>query len=333
MCNKENSSVNVECELTTTSQKVGAAVNLSNEAANKLADATANLINVLSNSSSKVINMLCNGASTLTAPIGAILRAETAKIELNNQSIYARLAITKEINMRKLSTYVAEELENKVNNGEYIPEQLVDTDKLLLIQDNASTTSNEEFLKLWAKLYTQEACKPGTISRKTIKILDTLDSEIVRILEKDIFPYCDSNGFYWGKTNDISNLVLALDYNLIQDGAISLNPGNFNTSLAVRLDSQYILYCYPNYGYHAKYKEEMYRLTKSGLEVFRNLNKQDIIDNRDIIFNNIRVSSINWEINSLMRNKFRLKAEIKTNEKFVICDYEGNVVYPKESPI
>lgn len=333
MCSNENSKVSVEYELTPASQKVGAELNLPKEAANKLSDATSNLVNVLANSSEKVINMLCNGASTLTAPFGALLKGKTAEIELNNQSIYAKLAITKEINMRKLSAYVTQELNDKVNKGEEIPDSLEDSDNLILIQDNASTMSDEEFLKLWAKLYTQEACKPGSVSRKTIKILETMDSNVVKILEKDIFPYCDDKGFYWGKTDDISSLLLAMDYNLVQDGAISFNPGTFNASLPIRIDKEHILYCYPNYGYHAEYKGQMYRLTTPGLEVYRNLNKnakkEDILK---IIFNNISEASCHWEVNNSIPSKFSLKADIKTNEKFVICDNSKNVVYPENSP-
>ncbi len=330
---KDNSKINVEYEVSATTQRVAADVDVPSETVNTLADATANFVNTLTNCSEKVVNMLCNGGSILAAPVGALLRGKAAEFELANQSIYAKLAMTKEVNMRRHASYVAQELDAMVLNGEIIPDRLDDTDNLLLIQENASTTSNEDFLKLWAKLYTCEACKPGSVSRKTIKIIETLDADIVRVLEENIFPFCDSNGIYWGSKENISDLLLAMDYNLMQDGSVCVNPKDINQSLAVFIDDEHILRCHPNYGYSANYNHQMYRLTTPGLEVYNNLNKTaKTQENLATIFTNVLQSSVNWEMSPNLRNKIKLKNENGwAIKKFVICDSDGNVIYPKDS--
>lgn len=58
--------------------------------------------------------MFCNGMSTLGRPIGAIIDGKTASIELANQSIYLKLAMTKEANMRKHLACIAKEFDEKV---------------------------------------------------------------------------------------------------------------------------------------------------------------------------------------------------------------------------
>ena len=141
--------------------------------------------------SENLVNKIANATSTLFAPATAWLQGKQAQISCSYLPFYDKLAERKNENLQKLFVNVLSILNEKELHEEIIPDQFEDTDNLLLIQDNASTTSNEEFLKLWAKFYTEEACKPGSISRKTIKLLETLDINIVRILEKEIFPYCD----------------------------------------------------------------------------------------------------------------------------------------------
>lgn len=319
---KENSGI--EYELTPTRQKGKLIV--PNEGANELAKATAHLINNFNNSSKKVLDMFCNGLSKLGEPIGEIIKGKTAAIELANQSIYMKLAVTKETNMRKLIAYSVEEFDKKVKEGQEIPNHLIETDNLLLIQENASTTSNEEFLKLWAKIYTEEACKPNTVSKKTIKLLETLDSRLVEILEKEIFPYCDENGYYWRKTNDISKVLLIQDYGLIDAKDINtycIVPKEPSTS---RINTTNTLHVYPGYGFSPSSK---FVLTKSGLEIKKILKISPKRKHLQEIFEVIANSSKYWH---LIHNKdIKYIKKPLQDELFIITGKNGNVIYPKDS--
>lgn len=53
----------------------------------------------------------------------------------------------------------------------------IDNDWLLNYFDNAKFISNELIQNLWAKLLAGEANKPGSISKKTLKVLSELDTE------------------------------------------------------------------------------------------------------------------------------------------------------------
>ncbi len=334
MTNKQTK-ISGSYEISPVTQKGEMDINLPDEATNELGLATARLIDTFNNSSKRVFDMFCNSMSTLGQPIGEIIKGKTAAIELANQSLYMKLAMTKETNMRKLLAYAAEEFEEKVVNGEDIPNHLVETDEILLIEENASLTSNEEFLKLWAKLYTEETCKHGSISRKTIKVLETLNIDIIKILENNIFPFCDNNGFYWGKMHGISDLLLLQDYGLIETNPICASSINLNESYAVRLNKDYILYCYPNIACSAIIKSQMYRLTNCALEIKNNVKLSPEITSEEaikIIYEHINKSIEYWKVAPEFEKKIHLKNTIKNNEMFIICDNDNNVVYPKNSP-
>lgn len=282
--------------------------------------------------SENLVNKIANATSTLFAPATAWLQGKQAQISCSYLPFYDKLAERKNENLQKLFVNVLSTLHEKELHEEIIPDQFEDTDNLLLIQDNASTTSNEEFLKLWAKLYTEEACKPGSISRKTIKVLETLDINIVKIFEKEILPYCDSHGFYWGPKGEISNMLLLIDYGLIQENAIISSSTKINTIVYYSLNKNFRIYLYPNYGYDANYDSIMYRLTKTGEEIFSNLKNNIPLPDNEIVFNNINNASKDWQIVKSFRGKFKMKKQIKHEEKFIICDNDDNVVYPKNSP-
>lgn len=282
--------------------------------------------------SENLVNKIANATSTLFAPATAWLQGKQAQISCSYLPFYDKLAERKNENLQKLFVNVLSTLNEKELHEEVIPDQFEDTDNLLLIQDNASTTSNEEFLKLWAKLYTEEACKPGTVSRKTIKLLETLDINIVKILEKEIFPYCDENGYYWGTKDEITNILILLDYGLIENSSILSSSKTINTITNIKLNKNYMLYIYPNYAYGASYDDVMYRLTVSGVEIFKNLGNDINSPNNELLFNNIKKASKYWQIASLYKDKIHLKHIPNNDEKFIICDNDNNVVYPKNSP-
>ncbi len=320
----KNSKIKVGYEVTPTSHKGDAELELPSEGTNELCVATANLINVFSNCSKKVVNMFCNGLSTLGKPIGAMLNGTAASIELANQSIYLKLAMTKEANMRKHLAYVAQEFDERVKNNENIPESLIETDKLLLIQDNVATTSEDEVLKLWAKLYTEEACKPGTISRKAIKLIETLDSQIATLLETKIFPYCDQNGFYWGKPDEYSAIITAQDYGFLESSNLQ-RKGIYLDFPGVISFYNYNVLVHPAFNYSPEMP--CYRLTKPANEIIKCLNKTNV-DILDIIIKTISDSSKIWHVNNDLKNFIKFKNAVKNKDKFVICKDE-DIIYPK----
>ena len=301
---------------------------------NELVAVTTRCIDTIRTGSEKVGEMLRNSTNAIGKPIDAWLTGKAQEISANSQFIVANIMYKKEVNAIKHLQYVAEEFNKKVENNEQIPEQIEASDNLLLIQDNASTTSDEEFLKLWAKLYTEEACKSGTVSRRTIKLVEYLDSNIIKVFENNILPYCDTDGFYWGNKNNMKDILIIVDYDLlVKSDGIILNPNRLNYAQSVKLNNNYNLFVYPNYYYHAYYKYSNYRLTTSGLEIYKVL-KDNIKSPKDIhlIFENVKEASENWQIATLYKNKIHLKHIPNNGEKFIICDNDNNVVYPETSP-
>ena len=321
----KNSKRKLGYEVTPTSHKGNTELELPQEGTNELCVATATLLNTLSNCSEKVVNMFCNGLSTLGRPIGAIIDGKTASIELANQSIYLKLAMTKEANMRKHLAYVAKELDEKVKNNENIPESLIETDKLLLIQDNVATTSEDDVLKLWAKLYTEEACKPGTISRKAIKLIETLDARVASILDNEIFPYCDQVGFYWGDSDNFNSIITAIDYGFLETSNLG-RKGLYVDYPGLISFSNYNVFVHPGFDYASKIPG--YRLTKPAIEIKQCLTKTKI-DILETISKTINDCTFSWLINNELKNNMKFKKPVKNDEKFVICNNEDIVVFPK----
>lgn len=281
--------------------------------------------------SEQTVSKIANANSTLFAPVTAWLQGKAAQITVGFLPFYDKLAERKNQNLQNLALDVMRELKNREDEGKPIPDKFEDTDNLLLIQDNASTTSNEEFLKLWAKFYTEEACKPGTISRKTIKLVETLDIDVVKVIENDIFPFCDTNGFYWGNQKNLTNLLVAMDYGIMDNIPIAITPQGINQILVVGISKDYKLYCYPNYQYSPKRKNIMYKLTGPGLEIYENIKFRHTKEQLDIVFKNIELSVSGWDISKESLSKISLKNHVNPKELFVICDSLGNVVYPLNS--
>lgn len=301
---------------------------------NELVATTARCIDTIRNGSEKVGEMLRNSTNVIGKPIEAWLTGKAEEIYANSQLIVANIMYKKEINAIKHLQYIAEEFNNKVEKNEEIPEQIEASDNLLLIQDNASTTSDEEFLKLWAKLYTEEACKPGTVTRRTIKLVETLDASIIKILEEEILPYCDSDGFYWGNKENMLNILTLTDYGLlVKSDGIIFNPQKLNSAQSVELNSNYKLCIYPNYYFNAHYKYSNYKLTTSGIEIYKVLkNRIKIPQDMHIVFKNIKEASQNWQLADPYKNKVHIKQLPNNDEKFIIYDNYDNVVYPTNSP-
>lgn len=324
----EQNNTSIEYEISPLTQKGKA--NLPSEGVNDLLKATARLIDTVCNGAECVGTMLKNSTNVLGKPIEALIQGKTNEIELANQFITARLTYVKETNATMHVAYIAEEFNEKVKLGEEIPEKIEESDKLYKIQGQASEVSNEEFLKLWAKLYVEEACNPNTVSKKTINILGDMDYNIVKILEKEIFPYCDYDGFYFGNQVDVSKLMIAMDYGIIDNFAICQNP-RINAMWKSQITDTLTIFCYPNYAYSSSRNGLMYKLTTSGLEIYKILKINKTKEILDIIFKNIEEASKSWGISNQAQDKIRNIHPINPNEKFVICDNNNNIIYPLNS--
>ena len=171
----------------------------------------------------KMLDIVKNSSATLFSPLSAHLHGVAAKIEYNNLRYTDATQQRKEISQMHLATNVLENFSNRLEQGKEIPEIIEDTDTLFAIQNTASEYTDKQFLEFWAELYTQEALKPNTVSKKTIELCKTLDKEIIDILINDIFPYCSSTGLFLGinrATEDykVNNVSKAFDYGFINKG-------------------------------------------------------------------------------------------------------------------
>lgn len=329
MGNQKKSTIRIEHEITPTSHKVKGDITLPNKAMNELGLATANLINTFNNCSERIINMFCNGTSVVGAPVGEFIKGKTAEIELAHQSVYAKLAYTKEVNMRRHLNFVAQEFCKKEKNGDEIPEVLNDTDNLLLIQDNASTTSDEDFLQLWAKLYTTEACKNGSVSRKAIKLCETLDADIVKVFESDIFPYCDDLGFYWGDSKqNIFKLLKVIDYGFMNETHLNRIPTNINIPVILTFDD---IQVFTTPGYQVSPIGSTYKLTSPAMEI-RNCLQAKITQNIiDEIIKTLTKSVTKWHVYEDYQPLIIFKEPINQIDLFILCK-NNNVIYPADKP-
>lgn len=321
---KEQSNFEIKNKITPTGHEFEAKAKVPQEAVTELVLATTRCIDSIRKGSERVGAMLSNSSKAIGKPIGAYLEGKSNEISANSQLIVANIMYKKEINAIKHLQYISEELNQKVAKGEDIPEKIEESDNLLLIQDNASTTSNEELLKMWAKLYTEEACKSGSVSRKAIKLVESLDLQTAKTIEEEIFPYCDNSGVYWGAENKYETIMLAVDYGFLQH--INYEKKSMGTrNLNAEIISNYMLYVYPGFNYSPN---PSYKLTAPALEIRSALNKSFSKDILNEISQRILKSTVAWHFDNEALPKAKLKKDIPSDEKFVICDMNNNVVYP-----
>lgn len=276
--------------------------------------------------SEETIAKIANANSTLFAPATAWLKGQEAKITTGFLPFYDKLAERKNQNLQNLAIDVIRELKNREDSNAEIPEKFEDTDNLLLIQENASTTSNEEFLKLWAKIYTEEACKPGFVTRKTIKLLESLDISTVKILENDIFPFCDDSGFYWGNEKRLNSVLIAQDFGILDSKDLLRYSLTINVPAKEIINNELCYYVYPNFGYAPR---DEYILTKSGLEIKNILKIFPSQNNINEVIKTMEKSSEAWKIIDIY-DKTKLKNTITNRQKFIICDKNNNIIYPTD---
>lgn len=273
---------------------------------------------------SKVTNLLADGSCTLLAPVASYLKGESYKIADKYLPFQNRVEMRKEISQIKLAQYVLEGLADKEQRGEDLPPKIEDTDTLFSIHNAASETTDEDFIKFWAKLYTEEACKPNTVSKKTVNLCKDLDKEVVQALENDIFPYCDEHGFYWGNANkNIKSINIAKEYGFLRASEQSLTSKYIDNFIDIKI-GQYYIYVIPGYSYEVWYSGKI--LTNCALEVRKCLKLQRDIDLNDVL-KQIKEISNYWQITDQFKSYMNYKNGC--SNKFFITE-KNKIVYPTE---
>lgn len=124
---------------------------------------------------------------------------------------------TDDLKRRALARVVLEETRNQANiesiTGQAIKQltstatpQDMDTDWVANFLDNGRHVSDAEMRLIWARLLVEEANTPGTFSRRTVNLLDSLDKYDARLFTK----LC---GFIW----KIDGMYVPLIHGIHQD--------------------------------------------------------------------------------------------------------------------
>lgn len=284
-----------------------------------ISGATNELAHTVSLSSQNVINATLKGTAPLFSPLSAICEG-MADIIKEGCGFFTDI-IRKKRSQLYLANDVLKNLNDKEQNGEKIPERIEDTDTLFSIQETASETLDKDFISFWAKLYTEEACKPNCVSKRTIAICKNLDKNIVSLLEQKIFPYASNDGWLAYYPNCVDNLFLLKDYGFLDD----LNDNIF--AEAVEFEKGYPPLCRDSFGEYwlwvhpgFLYKTP-FRLTFSGREIRNALKIYPKEKDISFIGNELEKISKDWKIDK----KYKFLKHPDNDELFAITDN----VYPR----
>lgn len=271
----------------------------------------------------QTLNIVKNTGNTLFCVPAAYLhgQAEIIKAKSFAEANYIR----RERSQCLLAVNVAENLAEKENNGEDLPPNIEDTDNLFSIQNAASETTDEDFIKFWARLYTEEACKPNTVSKKAINLCRDLDKNVVKMLEEDVFPYCDNQGYFLGnKIKRLEGLRIAKEYGFIQTADITSRP-LFLDVMVVHKISQYTIHVFPGYVFSTDALSGRI-LTNTALEIRKCIGFRGNIDLNELI-QGLEDYAKYWEVDEKFTNLIKYPQEIK--QKFFISENDI-IVYPEE---
>lgn len=271
----------------------------------------------------KTLDLIKSGGTTLFCVPAAYLKgkAEIIKAKSFAEANYIR----RERSQCLLAVNVAENLAEKENNGEDLPPNIEDTDNLFSIQNAASETTDEDFIKFWARLYTEEACKPNTVSKKAINLCRDLDKNVVKMLEEDVFPYCDNQGYFLGnKIKRLEGLRIAKEYGFIQTADITSRP-LFLDVMVIHKISQYTIHVFPGYVFSTDALSGRI-LTNTALEIRKCIGFRGNIDLNELI-QGLEYYAKYWEVDEKFTNLIKYPQEIK--QKFFISENDI-IVYPEE---
>ncbi len=272
----------------------------------------------------KTLSIVEKAGNTLFCVPAAFLHGKANIIEA--RCFMEAQNLRRENSQIKLAKNVIENLAEKEEVGEEIPNKINDTDNLFAIQNAAAETNDDDFIKFWAKLYTEEACKPNTISKKTVDLCRILDKNVAKILETEVFPYCSEIGFIANIPPEANNLLLLKDYGLVDNVAsnVAISPVNFEKGyppLGRDTFGEYWLWVHPGYSYRLPY-----RLTSAGKEIRKALRIYPKEKNLQKIGDTISHEALKW--NKL--DGFVFHKDVLPEDLFVITDalYPPFMVYP-----
>ncbi len=285
---------------------------------------TASAIKDITSTCSKVTNLLLDAPCTLLAPLAAFLKGESYKIADKYLPFQNRVEMRKEVAQIKLAQYVLEDLADKERKGEELPPKIEDTDTLFSIQNAASETTDEEFIKFWARLYTEEACKPNTVSKKTVNLCKDLNRNIINLLEREIFPFCDEHGFYFGDYDEhIEAVSMAEDYGFLRTCEQAIISDYIDCFSHHRI-GKFCIQLFPGYAYGLPFNHKM--LTQSSLEIFRCLKFETSVNVWGCI-QQLEEISKTFQIAKPYKNLIKYKIPI--SHKFFVT-LGDKIVYPED---
>lgn len=272
----------------------------------------------------KIVDTVVTSGATLFRPLVAYLNGSASIIEEN--SFVRAQDIRKESSQCRLAVNVAKNLAIKQQSGQYVPTEIVDTDTLFAIQNAASETTDKDFLEFWAHLYTEEACNPSTISKKTVELCKTIDKQLAEILEKKIFPYCADNFFFAAYEIGVSDVGRAEDYGFITQKKLAINPSHPATNIVLYF-GQYTVVC--RSGFSVMPATPEFSLSISGAEVRKIITRNDTYVDFNILKNGLISASKNWRLSDKFRDHIVKLAPGKQIDSNFIIIQNNKIIYPE----
>ncbi len=142
----------------------------------------------------------------------------------NPNSLFGSINYQEEKNLRNFIKYTVEEMLNREKKGEPLPEKLEDTDNLLAIEKASSETSDEDLLKMWAKIFVEESTNKNSINKRAINLLKILDKDTIEFLQNDIFKFCDDSLGWFFNDKNVNARMKAIDLGIIENYSIQSIP-------------------------------------------------------------------------------------------------------------
>lgn len=272
----------------------------------------------------RLVKIVENSGTTLFAPIKAHFEGKAEIIQA--RSFIEAQQYRQEESLKKLAYSVIGELNEKAKNNEYIPESIQDSDLLFSIQNTVSEISDVEFIKFWGKLYTEEACIPNSVSKKTVELCKSLNKETALILQQDIFPYCTLNGMFWGTENvPYQKILEVMDYGFLSRHNCSTYSKQITKLLSLQAGKAKFL-VHPAYAITTGY--DSLELTTPAIEIIKCLKIYPDEQQLLTIAKNMKQISQNWTINKDTTEKYKLDS--KHAPKFILCDENSNILFPDD---
>ncbi|MCT4552838.1 MAG: DUF2806 domain-containing protein [Alphaproteobacteria bacterium] len=284
-----------------------------------------NILNIPPYIAKKIIDGSCCIASPL-------MEKQTQKANIiKNLTLLETIQLRENENLNKFALKTIKKLSEKPKNE--LPEKITDTDNTIRIMNLAKETSDEDFLDFWAKLCSEEFCKPNSLSKKTLNLISNLDKKTAQTFEK-ILKYCDiesgilftghiQSGVFMNDESmaSINDLDTLKEYGLIMENKLIAYSEN---EKLFKLD-------FKNFKaiFHSKtvFPYSLY-LTSSGLEIQKILkiypNKYDI---KKIYENILKAKSKNFIFND---KKYR-NINIINNDYVKIITNNGEIILPENS--